>query len=213
MTLIYLVFEKESGAPIYVGKTYGENSARFSNHRKRFLAKHGLVIDVLILEHVNNESNWQDCEKKWIAWFREFCKLDNKSAGGLEFPINGSKLGGVNGGKIGGLKGKGKKKPELSKLMKGRKRPDLSEILKGRIFSSDHREKLRKAALGKPKGPMSDAQKLKISKTTKGKPHSDSHNFNVSISTKAYWKTIKAIVEEENVSYSQARALFMERKR
>lgn len=56
---------------------------------------------------------------------------------------------------------------------------------KGCVFSDEHREKLRLAKLGKPRGPRPPLQKARIACGKIGKPMSDEHKAAISRGQKA----------------------------
>ena len=62
---------------------------------------------------------------------------------------------------ISSLRNKGKKASAET-------RAKLSLAGKGRVFTQEHKDKISKALKGKPKGPMSDSEKLKRSVANKG---------------------------------------------
>ncbi len=83
MNFIYLLIEKRTQAPLYVGKTVNLEG-RFGSHSKHWIERHGLEIEMIVLEECDR--SWQEAEIEWIAFFRSFCKIENKMSGGNAFP-------------------------------------------------------------------------------------------------------------------------------
>lgn len=189
---IYLLIEKMSQAPLYVGKSVNL-SFRFSRHSRYWLEVHGLEIEMIIIENCSRP--WQEAEIEWIAFFRSFCKIENKLDGGDEFrksrvwtPEDSSK-----GAKTANANRKGKKRPNHSSKMKGRK-PSIS-------------------ALSASKSPEAIAKRMVTMKENGNYGRSGRLNKGKTNSkNKALIEERKRVRDELNVSWAEAVQIVKQRK-
>ena len=131
---IYSLIDPRDGRVRYVGKTEKDLSLRFSQHLNstarrpvvhwiQKLDRVGLVPDIVLLECVDL-SDWQEAERRWIAYWKSFgCRLLNMTEGGE-----------------GSVKG-------VKRSMETRRR--MSESQRGKKHSLETVEKIRKAHLGR----------------------------------------------------------------
>lgn len=180
-TIIYLIFEIETLAPLYVGKTIGFEN-RIASHKRKYVRKHGLDIDGLILEIVYDD--WEICERKWISSFRQICRLDNILSGGQDLERRFQKLGGSSS--------KGKKNYALSISKKGK-----PSKLKGRKYSDEEKSRIYKSRIG-IKNPKASA-----AKSGRSQKKSDTRSLTI----KNYWQEIRRIQKEMNCSFLEARRI------
>lgn len=97
-TFIYALIDPRSNRIRYIGKTYKSLEKRLRQHLKDSysdkesnqgkrdwilsLKRIQLVPKIKLIEVVPPETNWQEREKFWIAYYGEFCDLLNKNSGG-----------------------------------------------------------------------------------------------------------------------------------
>lgn len=207
-TYIYALTDPRTEEVRYIGKTVNEPSDRLKGHVKeaqrgvrvykydwiRSLLSLGLEPNVSVLEIVFIPNDWQERERWWIAFAREWgFRLTNLTDGG-----EGTKLLGEKNGNFGrtftrehrynlSMAHKGKKPSEetrrkIGEAGKGRivsleTRCKISKALKGRKHSEEQRRKNSEAHKGYK---HSEESKRKISKGHKGIPLSEEHKRNLS---------------------------------
>lgn len=137
----------------YVGKTNGTLNRRLTLHKyeskraKNKTHKHNWILknidslEIILIEEVS-KSDWQLCEKKWIAHFG-LDKLTNSSEGGL----------GGCGKKLTKLHKSNISKAMINLIEEGKvdyksRAKKISKANKGRIVSENTKEKLRQRNLG-----------------------------------------------------------------
>lgn len=152
------MIEKSTQAPLYIGKSF-DFEQRFYVHTRKY-AKQGLEIDSIVLEIVEVESDWKERERYWIAWFREFCLIDNRHKGGNSFP-NGMLIG---------IKHSEETKKKISVSHKGLRyslsqetKSKIGKANKGKVVKQSTKDKARLSNLGKSRSDetrkrISDAQ-------------------------------------------------------
>ena len=168
MTRFYIyIHRKPDGTPFYVGKGHGKRAYKRTNrnpHHTAILAKYG---DAVIIDIINAESEQHafQLEREHIAMFRnQGYRLANQTDGGE--------------GHLGYRKTK-QEKENLSASLKafyaseeGKKRnQELNKHRTGRKNTEETKEKMRFAALGKPKSATHCAN---LSTVRVGKPKTGS---------------------------------------
>jgi hypothetical protein len=191
---VYLISDVDS-APQYVGISR-DPTCRFYSHKKRGAWAHS----VCIIEVVSASDRWQDRERFWIAYYKQWFELKNKNNGGTGCTMQSSE---TRAKIAASQRGKPLSPEHKAKLLqnkecqKGYKKP-ASQIEKMRISktgvrpSEEARRRMSMAARGKKKPPRSPEHSLAISiahtgrrltEETKnkmrlaalGKPKSESH--------------------------------------
>ena len=177
---IYLLLDG-NGAPLYVGKTINP-SLRPKDHRKRFPE-----AQYVIVEKVSASERWQDRERFWIAYYRQWFALANKAPGGGGMgPLTEEQRTRIS------LKQKGvPKSPQAVANMKAAKRPSqtaeakrkVSEFQKDRPKpprSSEHSQAISRALQGnsiKRGKRVSETGRLNISLAKQGKPWTEARRL------------------------------------
>lgn len=74
--VIYLLMDSD-GNPRYIGKTDNLTKRVWTHRRNRPWVDRGVELEV-----VASDARWQDRERYWIAYYRQFVNLDNITRGG-----------------------------------------------------------------------------------------------------------------------------------
>lgn len=130
------------------------DSSKRNQYWKNIVKKHGFKAE--ILAYWDTEKDALDHEKLLISCFRDMgYKLANLSDGGEIGPVG--------------------------YVATNETKRKISEKLKGKIVSAETKEKLRIAALNRPKRKLSEEHKKKISASLVGKPRSEETKKKISI--------------------------------
>jgi hypothetical protein len=182
--LIYALIEADTGAIRYVGKTVQTRHSRLHKHRTdkrkchkaswlKSLAAAGRSVEIVDLEILPHDADWQEAERRWIAHMRaQGCSLTNETDGGEGLhnpsPELRKKLGDNR---------RGKKQPRdaverqrafmLTFRHTDEAKARMSELAKGKIISAEQRAKLSAAFKGKP---LSDEHAARIGAAHAGRP-------------------------------------------
>lgn len=143
---IYLITD-ENAVPLYVGKTFNIHT-RPKDHKYRWPTSQFFII-----EAVSKEDNWKNRERFWIAYYRQWFKLENISRGGGG---PGTQKQEVKDRIAASLRGRKRPQEVTDKMTAAHRTPQLRE-LKRRLASVPHSleriEKNRQSHIGLTASP------------------------------------------------------------
>jgi group I intron endonuclease len=190
---IYALVDPTTKHIRYVGKTISpqnrlkahiKNTDGKNTHRNAWvnkLARDGLTPEMEIIEEIKNSNDldWQHREVFWIDWFKgEGYNLTNLESGG----IGGKRMSDETREKLANRTFSESHREKLSNALKGiipspQCMAASRKAATGRIPTPEslakRAESLKKTYAERPRAPMSDETKQKISKTLTGKPLPD----------------------------------------